>query len=361
MDSRLTTLSGMTRIYYLFMTNKKTEDCLTGECPTIEEWDVNVVKLSEGSGGKEMGALIQEFQKHFKNHGKWQNISDDGASIDVDGNKMVLTTDSYVVTPIFFPGGNIGKIAFCGTVNDLAVMGAKPLGLSLGLVLEEGFSKKELFEVMETIAELSKETGIPVVTGDTKVIERGGLDKIIINTTGLGIADPVLDEPAEVGDHIIVSGGIGEHGTALMAKRYELEASIKTDSKSLWDEISEIKDNIKQARDITRGGLAAVLNEIASKNKVQLFIQEEDIPMHDEVRALTEILGIELYNLACEGRFVCVCAPDKSEVVLKSLKKYNKLATMIGVVQTGKGVNVQTRFGKKLLSMPSGNIVPRIC
>lgn len=348
------------------MSDKKDPNCLTGKCPTPVERDISNVKLSEGSGGREMQALISEFQGYFKDGGDWKNIGDDGASIEIGGKKVVMTTDSYVVTPIFFPGGNIGKLAFCGTVNDLAVMGAKPLGLSLGLVLEEGFKKKELFEVMETIGKLSRETGIPVVTGDTKVIERGGLDKIIINTTGLGIADPVLDEPAKAGDHVIVSGGIGEHGTALMAKRYELEASIETDSKPLWEEIQEIKTHIKQARDITRGGLAAVLNELAEKNKMQIFVEEESIPMHNEVRALTEILGIELYNLACEGRFVCVCSPEQGDAVLKKLKKFNPLASKIGEVirqaqDDSAGVVVQTRFGKKILSMPSGNIVPRIC
>lgn len=341
------------------MENKK--DCLTGKCPPIQESEnLNVVKLSEGSGGKEMHRLISEMKSHL-NQGAWLYTDEDSSCLNIKNNHLFFTTDSYVVTPIFFPGGNIGKIAFCGTVNDLAVMGARTLGISLGLIIEEGFPKEDLFKLLKTIGDLSKETGIPVVTGDTKIMEKGSLDKIIINTSGVGYADFVLDRPVEAGDKIIVSGGIGEHGTALLAKRFELEASITTDSKPLWEEVSSIKNFIKRAKDITRGGLAAVLNEIAEKEKKQFLIYEEHIPLKKEVRALTEILGIEVYSLACEGRFVCVCSPDNEKEVVEKLRKFNDMVSTIGEVKVGKDVIVQTRFGKKLLSMPSGNIVPRIC
>jgi hydrogenase expression/formation protein HypE len=266
-----------------------------------------------------------------------------------------------VVTPIFFAGGNIGKIAFCGTVNDLAVMGAEPLGISLGLLLEEGLPKKDLHKVLKTIGDLSKKTGIPVVTGDTKVLEKGSIDKIVINTSGVGISKKILDTPTKVGDKIIVSGGIGEHGTALLARRFELETDIVTDSKPIWPEIKSISNLIKQAKDITRGGIAAVLNEIADKEGKQFLIQEEDIPLKEEVRALTEILGIEAYSLACEGRFVCICSAENEKEVLDKLQKHNKMAAVVGTVGEGKGVIVQTRFGQKILNTPSGNIVPRIC
>ena len=317
------------------------------------------VKLSEGSGGKEMQALVSEIRSRLYS-GKWKNTKDDSASLDFNG-KLFFTSDSYVVTPIFFPGGNIGKIAFCGTVNDLSVMGAKPLGISLSLVIEEGLPKEELFKVIETIGWLSKKHRIPIVTGDTKVMEKGAVDKLVVNTSGIGIAKRTLDEKLVEGDHIIVSGGLGEHAAALLAERFEMDSGIKTDSKPLWSEISSVIDLIKQAKDITRGGLAAVLNELAEKNKKQFFIEEEKIPVKKEVRALTDILGIDFYPLACEGRFVCVCPAKNSKAVVKKLQRFNPIAADIGEVRGGSGVLVQTRFGKKPLNNPSGKIVPRIC
>ncbi len=317
------------------------------------------ISLSEGSGGKEMQELIKKFREIFPIK-KWKNEMDDAASLQFNG-KLLFTTDSYVVTPVFFAGGNIGKIAFCGTVNDLAVMGAKPLGISLSIVLEEGFPKKDLFKIIDTIAGLSKKTGIPIITGDTKVMEKGSIDKIIINTSGIGKAEKILDEKISNGDRIIVSGGIGEHAATLLAERFNMKSKLKTDSKPLWNEINAVKKYIKQAKDITRGGLAAVLNELAEKNKKQFFIEEEKIPIKKEVRSLAEILGIDFYPFACEGRFVCICNKRNSKKVLKKLKKFNPLAREIGKVKRGNGVIVQTRFGKRILSWPSGKIVPRIC
>lgn len=339
----------------------KDEDCLTGACPPLEKIDVNNVKLSEGSGGKEMGQLISTIRKNLRSPKDWKNSDEDSATLKFKDTNLVFTTDSYVVTPIFFPGGNIGKLAFCGTVNDLVVMGAKPLGISLGLVLEEGLSKKDLAIIMQTIGELSNKHNIPIVTGDTKVMDKNTVDKIIINTSGIGYADTVLDTPLTDGDKIIVSGGIGEHGSALLAKRFELETDLATDSKALLDEMQEIRHLIKQAKDITRGGLASVLNETSIKQKKQLQITEEDIPVLVEVQSLTELLGIEPYSLACEGRLVCFCKRDFADEVVKRLKKFNPMAAVIGEVASGSNVIMQTRFGKKLLSMPSGNIVPRIC
>lgn len=339
----------------------KNDDCLTGHCPVPVEPDPNLVKLSEGSGGRDMQVLIDGLRKKLPHAGSWKNLSDDSATIKLGNEHLVFTTDSYVVTPIFFPGGNIGKLAFCGTVNDLSVMGATPLGLSLGLVIEEGFPKSELDQIMKTIGDLSKKTKIPVVTGDTKVMERGAIDRIVINTSGVGLTKKVLDEKLKVGDKIIVSGGIGEHGTALLAKRFELETDLPTDSKPLHEEMKAILKDVKQARDITRGGLAAVLNEIANKNNVRFTIEEERVPMKDEVAALTQILGVEVYNLACEGTFVCFADAKKANLAVRQLSKFNKRAAIVGEVQKGSDVIVQTRFGQKMLSMPLGEVVPRIC
>jgi hydrogenase expression/formation protein HypE len=338
------------------------EDCLTGACPTPQEPDEALVKLSEGSGGRDMLALLDTIAERLPYRGDWDHTDNDSATLKIADDKyLVFTTDTYVVTPAFFPGGNIGKLAFCGTVNDLAMMGARPLGLSMGLVLEESMPKSELNEIIDTIGKLSKEHKIPVATGDTKVMERGALDKIVINTSGVGIVEKPLQAKLKPGDKIIFSGGIGEHGTALLAKRFELETDLKTDSKPLHEEIEAVKDDIKQARDITRGGVAAVLNELAGKAGVKFFIEEEIVPMKSQVFALTEILGIEVYNLACEGRFVCFASADKADAVVKKLKKFNDMATIIGEVQAGENVEIQTRFGKKLLSMPIGELVPRIC
>jgi hydrogenase expression/formation protein HypE len=340
---------------------KKDESCLTGQCPTPVERPLHTIKLSEGSGGREMQALIGTLRGQLGPTNNWKHSGDDGATFSLGDQQLVFTTDAYVVTPIFFPGGNIGKIAFCGTVNDLAVMGARPIGISLSLILEEGFSKEEFTTIIDTIGKLSRETGIPVVTGDTKVVERGGIDKIIINTSGVGLAVRVLEAPLEVGDAIIVSGGLGEHGAALLARRFELETTLQTDSKPLHEELAAIGDYIKQAKDITRGGLAAILNELSEKNSVALTVEEAVVPLHDEVRALTEMLGIDVYSLASEGRFVCIVAPEQEKRVLEILRTFNPSAVQIGRVSAGRGVSVQTVYGKKILSMPSGNIVPRIC
>ncbi len=335
------------------------DNCLTGNCPDLTDRAVNRVKISEGAGGVEMQRLIEELKKHLPSSSSWKHTDNDSALFHLGDKKILFTTDSYVVTPLFFRGGNIGKIAFCGTVNDLAVMGAKPIGISLSLVLEEGFSKEELYKIMQTIGEMSRKTGIPIVTGDTKVMEKRSVDKIIINTSGIGVAEKVLDEPLQIGDQIIVSRGIGEHGAALLANRFAIETNLETDSKPLWEEINAIQCLIKQAKDITRGGLAAILNELAQN--VMFFIHEEKIPMQAEVCALTKILGIDVYSLASEGAFVCFANPQNAPLVLEVLKRYNSLASIIGEVQSGKGVTVQTRFGKKNLPAPTGNLVPRIC
>lgn len=319
-----------------------------------------MIKLSHGSGGKEMRQLVKEIRQLFPNTTTWKNLCDDAASTDAQPGKLLFTTDSYVVSPLFFPGGNIGKIAFCGTFNDLMVMGAKPLGMSLSLVIEEGFPKEELFAILQTIADLSKQFNIPIVTGDTKVMEKGKLDKLIINTSAVGFSDRIIDDPIKPGDEIIVSGPIGEHASALLCERYGFKSNIISDCKPL-QEIGYLIHMIKQARDITRGGLSTVLNELAEKNKVSFSIQEEDIPITKEVLSLTNILGIDPYSLACEGRFLCIAPNNKSGLVLDILLGFNQKAAIIGKVTDGKGVILQTKYGKRLLPTPEGNIVPRIC
>ncbi|MBN1157101.1 hydrogenase expression/formation protein HypE [Candidatus Woesearchaeota archaeon] len=323
--------------------------------------DKDIIKLAHGSGGKEMNELIKKLG--FSYRGRWQNFDDDSATFEI-GKKheqLVFTTDTFTVTPIFFPGGNIGHIAFSGTVNDLLMMGAKPLGLSLGIVIEEGFPKEELQEIIGTIKAISEKTKIPIVTGDTKVMEKGKLDKIIINTSGIGIAKRLLAEKPIPGDKIIISGGIGEHAIALLSKRFNYETTLITDSKPLVEEINSVKCMIKVAKDPTRGGIAAILNDISEKHNVGILIEEEKIPMKEEVKNVSEMLGIDPYELACEGRFVCIASKENAGIVEKKLKQFNKDAGIVGEITDDNKVILQTILGKRILSMPSGRIVPRIC
>ncbi len=322
------------------------------------------ISLNMGNGGQEMQELLNKFLPNF-HRGNWQNCQNDGATLELQNKEnLVFTTDSFVVDPIEFPGGNIGDLAFCGTVNDLVVMGAEPLGLSCALILEAGFPNETLTKIITTIQNLSKKYNIPIVTGDTKVLPKGAVDKIIINTSGIGITKQVLDKPLQTGDKIIISGGIGEHGIALLSKRFDFQTDIISDSKPLVKEMHEIKDLIKIAKDPTRGGLSACLNEIAQTNKIEMLLQEDNIPMQKSVKTAGELLGIDILELACEGRAVIVTPEKNADKVVQILQKHNPLASIVGEIKSAhdKGkVLLKTRLGTRILTMPSGQIVPRIC
>jgi len=320
-----------------------------------------IITLAHGSGGAEMQQLINSF--NLQNRGKWKNYDNDSATIDLDGKQLIFTTDSFIVDPVFFPGGDIGHLAFSGTVNDLAVLGATPLGLSLSFVIEEGFSTTNLEKIINSINRLSNQTNIPIVTGDTKVMQKGKIDKIIVNTSGIGIAtnEELLTKPIDSGDKIILSGGLGEHAVALLSQRFDYETDIVTDSKPIITEIKAIQKHIKIAKDPTRGGIAAILNEICEKNHVGMLLDDEKIPVRPEVRKVTEMLGINLYELASEGRFVCIVSKEKAQLVEKKLQKFNPDASIIGEIIDDNKVFVQTMLGKRILPTPSGRIVPRIC
>ncbi len=325
---------------------------------------MNTISLNAGNGGKEMQEFLATFLPGFK-RGKWENGTNDSATLQMpDGQHLCFTTDSFVVSPIEFPGGNIGDLAFAGTVNDLVVMGADPLGLSLSLILEEGFSK-DLFErVVQQIQYLSDTYDIPVVTGDTKVMEKGSIDQIIINTSGVGMAKRVKNERLKKGDKVILSGGIGEHGVALLSKRFDFETEILSDTKPLTEEMRGIRDFIKIAKDPTRGGIASVLHEIASQEGVELEILQESIPLQKAVKTAGNLLGIDILSLANEGKILCFASDEQAEKVVQILKKYNPLASIIGTVtdeNTKSRVVLKTDIGSRVLSSPSGKIVPRIC
>lgn len=318
------------------------------------------IKLSQGSGGKEMDELIRSFG--FSQRGNWKNCDDDAASLLLDsGEHLIFTTDSFVISPIFFPGGDIGHVAVCGTINDLLMMGAQPLGISLGLVIVEGFSEEELSIIINSIKKVSADYGVPVVTGDTKVMPAGKLDGIIINCSGIGKTRSVLRHPVKVGDSIIVSGSLGDHAVALLSKRFEYKTSVVTDSKPLIKEMDSVRPIIKAAKDPTRGGLSAVLHEFSRRYGLGISIEEGNVPIKTEVSTVTELLGLNVYEMACEGRMVCISSKENAGSVVSLLKKFNADAAIIGEFTSEKNIVIRTSYGNRILPEPSGRIVPRIC
>ncbi len=322
-----------------------------------------IIELHHGSGGYDSWKLLKEVRGILKFKGKWQNCEDDAAIFNLGKKKLVFTTDAFIVDPIFFPGGDIGKIAMSGTINDLAVMGAKPLGISLAIVIEEGFPKKNLIKIIKTIDKVSRESGVPIVTGDTKVNERGKIDKIEITTAGIGIAEEIIsNNGARPGDVIIASGDLGEHTVALLSKRFNYQTKIKSDSKPLNIEISKTKKYLNACKDPTRGGLAANLVEIAEKSRIKVVLNEESLPYKKETFALSELLGIDIFSFASEGRFIASVSDKNTDKVLKILKQFNNEAKIIGKAMEGNGVYLKTRFGGlRPIEMPRGKLIPRIC
>jgi len=291
-------------------------------------------------------------------------IESDFFSESAEGDfSLVFTTDAFIVDPLFFPGGDIGKIAVCGTINDLAVMGARPIGISLSLVMEEGFLFEDLKKIIGSINKVSQSSGVPVVTGDTKVTEKGKIDKITITTAGVGLAKKILaNGGAKTGDVIIVSGDLGEHTVALLAKRFNYRTKIKSDSRPLNIELRKVAPYLNACKDPTRGGLAANLAEMAEKSKVKIILDEKLLPYKKETLALSEILGIDFFSFASEGRFVASVSPKNAGKVLKILKKFNKEAKVIGRAEKGAGVYLKTGLGSlKQIEMPQGKLIPRIC
>lgn len=331
------------------------------------------ITMEDGAGGEKSNELISQIRKNFKVSGKWKNTADDAAVFPLDPStslgtnfsqkNLVFTTDAFIVDPLFFPGGDIGKIAVCGTINDLAVMGAVPFGISLSLVIEEGFPKKDLEKIIQSIGKVSRETGVPIVTGDTKVTEKGKIDKIEITTSGVGLAGKVIENGgARPGDVVITSGDLGEHTVALLSQRFNYKTKIKSDSKPLINEIQAVSKYLTSCKDPTRGGVAEVLNEIAEKSRVKIILEESSLPFKKETLAISELLGIDKLAFPSEGRFVGTVLKKDAAKAIKILKKFNKEAKIIGEVQKGKGVYLKTELGGlKLIEMPRGKLIPRIC
>ncbi|MDD2352337.1 MAG: hydrogenase expression/formation protein HypE [Atribacterota bacterium] len=332
-----------------------------------------IITLDHGSGGKLSNNLISEvFLKHFDN--EILNVLHDGAILPSSNKRIAFSTDSYTVTPLFFPGGNIGNLAIHGTVNDLAMCGAKPEYLSASFIIEEGVSIDILDKIASSMAESAKQSKVQIVTGDTKVVGHGEADGMYINTTGIGfIRDDIFinARQAQPGDVIIINGPIGNHGISILAAResLQLEKTIFSDTAPLSEMVSQILDTTREIhvlRDPTRGGLATTLNEIAQSSNVEIEIEEESIPIDENVRDTCEILGFDPLYLANEGKLIVFVSPQYAEKVLRKMKrlKYGEQSRIIGkVISKGKNpVYLKTDIGgKRLIGMLSGEQLPRIC
>ena len=330
------------------------------------------ITLAHGSGGKQTNELIDEvFKAHFAN----PNLTaDDAAVLPAPTGKMAMSTDGFIVSPAFFPGGNIGKLSICGTVNDLACMGAKPLYLSCAFVIEEGFPMNKLEEIAASMEKTAKEAGVTIVSGDTKVAGKGQVDQIFITTTGVGqIAEGVETSgaKAEPGDAIIVTGDIGRHGCTILLARedFGIEADVTSDCAPLWGAVEAVLDtgsDVHVIRDATRGGVGTVLYEIAAQSDVGIKLDSTAIPVADEVRGVCGMLGLEPLYLACEGRLVIFAPKENADAILNALKQneYCKSAAIIGEVtaeQPGKVVMTTEIGAQTLLPQPGGELPPRIC
>jgi hydrogenase expression/formation protein HypE len=338
----------------------------------MEEVLEDKILLAHGSGGKLAHELVEKsFVKAFAN--PFLAKLDDSAVIDLSG-RLAFTTDSYVVSPIFFPGGDIGKLAVCGTVNDLAMSGAKPLYLSLAFIIEEGLPQGELNQIVESAQKAAQEAEVKIVTGDTKVVHRGSADKLFINTAGVGIIAEGVDisgSNARPGDKVILSGTIGDHGIAVLSQREGLSFSTQLESDcaplgSLVAEMLAAGPNIHCLRDPTRGGLATSLNELAKQSKVSIRIEEEKIPVREEVLAACEMLGFDPLYVANEGKLVAIVLAEDAGKVLKAIRgnHYGKSAAIIGEVRgehPGRVVMKTCLGASRIVDMLVGDLLPRIC
>jgi hydrogenase expression/formation protein HypE len=329
--------------------------------------------LAHGSGGKLSHDLIsQVFLPNFSN--PILKKLDDMAVFELEGERLAFTTDSYVVSPLFFKGGDIGRLALCGTVNDLAMSGAVPKFLSVAFIIEEGFLVKDLVRILDSMKSAADEAGVVVVTGDTKVVEKGGADGLFINTAGIGVVPSGIDisgSNARAGDKIILSGTIGDHGIAIISQREGLcfETEIVSDCaplSGLVGEMLEASTEIRAMRDPTRGGLASTLNEIAEQSQVAIEIKEEKIPIKEDVFGACEMLGFDPLHVANEGKLVAFVAPEGAEAVFSAMRKhrYGKDAAIIGEVIEGQPgrVLMKTAVGAtRIVDMLVGEQLPRIC
>ena len=329
------------------------------------------MNLAHGAGGEMMGELLRTLTnvRNRNAGGIGLESLDDGAVIPLGDQNVVFTTDSHVVRPLFFPGGDIGRLAVCGTVNDLAVMGARPIALSCGMIIEEGFDIVDLERIVRSMDDALTESGAHLVTGDTKVMERGALDKIAINTAGIGVAEKVVrDNGFRVGDRIIVTGTLGDHGLAVLTHRegFELGEQIRSDVSPVWGlvELALAAGDVHAMKDPTRGGFAHAINDMARKSRVGVVIEEDALPVRRSVRSASEMLGIDPLEVANEGKVVMAVAPGDAGKVVAALHShpYGREAAIVGTVVEGDRVTMRTRIGgERFIEPPLGDPVPRVC
>ena len=330
------------------------------------------ITMAHGAGGRQTSELInQVFKAHFSNP---DLTADDAAVLVPPVRRMAVSTDGFIVSPAFFPGGNIGKLSICGTVNDLACMGAKPLYLTCAFVIEEGFSMEKLEEIAAAMEKTAKEAGVRIVSGDTKVAGKGQVDGIFITTTGMGEIEEGVQTSgdfAKPGDAIIVTGDVGRHGCMILLAREEfgIEAEITSDCAPLWGTVKAVMDethDIHVIRDATRGGVGTVLYEIAEQSNVGIRLDAASVPVDPAVKGVCGMLGLEPLYLACEGRLVIMAPKEVAPQILEVLKKgpYSQNAAIIGEVtkeQPGRVVMTTEIGTQALLPQPGGELLPRIC
>lgn len=332
------------------------------------------IKLAEGGGGEATARLIKEvFWSRFANPELLKG--NDAAVLDWSPGRLAVTTDSFVVTPWKFPGGDIGRLAVAGTVNDLTMMGAAPKALTTSFIIEEGFELESLKQIAQSMADTAAEAGVPIITGDTKVVERGAADGLFINTTGIGLVEPEINlggDKARPGDQVIITGTIGDHGATILLARGELgiSAQISSDAaplnRMLLPLLQKFREGIHVMRDPTRGGVAVALNEIARQSQVSILLNETKFPVTPEVIGITGLLGLDPLYLANEGKALIIAAPEIAADVVDHLRRdpLGKKAEIIGVVQSENPGLVSVRGsngGIRVLPMGSGELLPRIC
>ena len=332
----------------------------------------DTVVLGHGSGGKLSHDLINRL--FLPDLGKAApRALDDAAVLNINGQRLALTTDSHVVSPLFFPGGDIGRLAVCGTVNDLAMVGARPIALTCGFVVEEGLSFEILQQVVRSMRESAAEAGVYIAAGDTKVVQKGGADKLFINTSGVGVVETgvnISGANAQIGDVLIMSGTMGDHGVAVLSARENLqfETDLQSDVAPLNHLVAAMMGagEIHVLRDPTRGGVATTLNEIASQSKVGIELLETALPVKPQVRAACEMLGFDPLNIANEGKLLAIVKAADAESILSAMRntKYGEEACIIGKVIETKNPQVRLRTaigGTRLIDMLPGEMLPRIC